>query len=192
MNLSINEIAKTINKTFDSSDKNSIWDLFLINYETNSPKCIQPIVDSSEFYSVSSKKSETNEIINNMMILLLNYQGKALSLNEEESKLEKKETFKTKSMNKSMDKSEKVTSAFRNMKDEKFQNRLDSVNNILKKLESTYFRDKFEREEDRIKGTSNLPFSYVVEMIKDINDVLRLYKENLMVNVTRALYKLKN
>ncbi len=186
---SIQEISQTLDESFLKCDSESIWDLFLINFESTSSNYSRysrnMSIDSAGLCKkdFASNKSNTlgNDIVNNMMVLVINYSGKACS---ENSDIQKKKTV---NMNGSKDnaknfpeKKESVFEAMKIMNEEKFGNRLQTVNNILKKLESKYFREKFEKEEDRIKGTSNLPFSYVVEMIKDINDVLKLYKDNLM------------
>jgi len=196
---SMKSIAENVNDSFVESDPSSIWDLFLINYEIPAgyDNLKHPTFEStgkSVRDSNSKSNSFPNDIVNNMMLIVLNCQGKAC---EDNCKDEKDETptaqqhdknlLKSKSKLKG-EKKENLSDAFKSMKEEKFSNRLQTVNNILKKLESTYFRDKFEKEEDRIKGTSNLPFSYVVEMIKDLNDVLILYKENLFSQVSKALY----
>ena len=196
-------IAENVNTSFKDCDPSSIWDLFLIHYEFNSfVNMSNPTFESSIGKTVREPNSKSNslpnDIVNNMMLVVLNYQGKACedeSTDDKNAKLLQKE--KTLSKLKSKLKIEKkennnLSDAFKSMKEEKFSNRLMTVNNILKKMESTYFRDKFQKEEDRIRGTSNLPFSYVVEMIKDVNDILILYKDNLISKVASALYAIKD
>ena len=189
---SIQEIAQTIDESFLNCDSESIWDLFLINYESHYGKDSPDMtMDSKKDFASNKSITVGNDLVNNMMVLVINYSGKPCSKNND---IQKKKTLimnDTKDAKHSYEKNDNVFKDFKSINEEKFGNRLQTVNNILKKLESKYFREKFEKDEDRIKGTSNLPFSYVVEMIKDINDVLKLYKDNLMTNVANALYKVK-
>ena len=200
----ITSIAENVNSSFKDCDPSSIWDLFLINYEYNSfmnmaNRTFESQAPGKTTIREPNSKSNSlpNEIVNNMMLVVLNYQGKACeneSADDNKTKLLQKEKTlnKSKSKLKIEKKENNLSDAFKSMKEEKFSNRLMTVNNILKKMESTYFRDKFQKEEDRIRGTSNLPFSYVVEMIKDVNDILILYKDNLISKVASALYAIKD
>ena len=193
---SINEIAATVDDSFISCDPHSIWDLFLIHYESIINYNRNCSIDSAGIpvKEINTNKSNSlgNELVNNMMVMVLNYSGKASADEYVDEKQPQESLLKTKEKTKLFKEQPKdVLHAFKSMKEEQFSNRLQTVNNILKKLESHYFREKFESDEDRIKGTSNLPFTYVVEMIKDINDVLKLYKENLLANVANALYSIK-
>lgn len=197
---SIKSIAEKVTDNFLQCDPNSIWDLFMVDYDTTFPR-IPPRNTNTEstaksFPEMNSKSySLEGNSITNIMLIVLNYQGKAceepgkedecvnnaqgnISITKIKQKNEKKEF-------------ENLSSAFKSMKEDKFSNRLQTVNNILKKLESGYFREKFEKEEDKFRGTSNLPFSYVVEMIKDINDVLSLYRDNLCEKVANTWNELK-
>lgn len=199
---SLSEIAETIlSNSFLDYDKNSIWDLFLVKYDKTTDFIrSQEFENPTTLYDLASKSSKnfqnSDELISNMMVILLNYQGrasandqideKAMHLGDQGKNEAEKVSVKNQRKNENKD---NLFGAFKTMKETKFNNRLQTVNNILKKLESKYFRDKFEKEEDRIKGTSNLPFSYVVEMLRDINDILLIYKENLFMKVTEALKK---
>lgn len=196
-------IAENVNASFKDCDPSSIWDLFLINYEFNffanmtNPTFESQAPGKNAREPNSNSNSLPNDIVNNMMLVVLNYQGKACEDDSVEGKnaklLQKEKSLnKSKSKLKIEKKENNLSDAFKSMKEEKFSNRLMTVNNILKKMESTYFRDKFQTEEDRLRGTSNLPFSYVVEMIKDVNDILSLYKDNLLSKVASALYAIKD
>lgn len=202
---SLSEIAETIlSDSFLDYDKSSIWDLFLVKYDrSNDFIRSQEFENPSTLYDLASKASKTkfqdsDDLVSDMMVILLNYQGRASASNDDQNdkkvmnleENEKNEADKVSVKNqKKSNNQDNFLGAFKTIRETKFNNRLQTVNNILKKLESRYFRDKFEKEEDRIKGTSNLPFSYVVEMLRDMNDILLIYKENLFMKVTEALKK---
>lgn len=194
---SFSELSASVNNSLSYYDDTSIWDLFMINYNRHENHFIHKDVEKNSANSLKEGQTQTDQIgVTNMMIILLNHEGKASSdknkntksCDIEKSQDEKKETVSPVSPL-SPKKTNEFGFSFKNVKEKSFNDRIQTVNNILKKLESKYFRDKFENEEDRIKGTSNLPFSYVVEMFRDINDVMLIYKENLIKNVEESLLK---